>query len=161
MVQGEQQPQPPTPPAEETPLEEGEAAEQPEDQTAEQPEPVVEQPVEVVPEEPRDYNLAGDDTLKADDSEDESEDDNQPFGLGSIIDLLDFITSLINLNDSNNSSDNIIKTCLSLITVSLEVARDQIMEIPQDSFAKKVMFILHFSEYLWQSELKSPDRGQS
>ena len=136
MVQGEQQPQPPTPPAEETPLEEGEAAEQPDEQAAEQPEPVVEQP-EVVPEEPRDYNLAGDDTLKADDSEDESEDDNQPFGLGSIIDLLDFITSLINLNDSNNSSDNIIKTCLSLITVSLEVARDQIMEIPQDSFVKK------------------------
>ena len=138
MVQGEQQPQPPTPPAEETPLEEGEATEQPEEQSSEQPEPVVEQPAEVVPEEPRDYNLAGDDTLKADDSEDESEDDNQPFGLGSIIDLLDFITSLINLNDSNNSSDNIIKTCLSLITVSLEVARDQIMEIPQDSFSLNV-----------------------
>ena len=67
---------------------------------------------------------------KVEESEEEQEDDNQPFGLGSIIDLLDFITSLINLNDTNNA-DIIIKTCLSLITVALEVARDQIMEIPQ------------------------------
>lgn len=63
-------------------------------------------------------------------SDEEEFDDSQPFGLGSIVDLLDFITSLINLNDTNNA-DIIIKTCLSLITVALEVARDQIMEIPQ------------------------------
>ena len=84
--------------------------------------PVIEtEPAELVDleEEPRDYNLAGEmvvnqDTVtetKVEESEEEQEDDNQPFGLGSIIDLLDFITSLINLNDTNNA-DIIIKTCL-------------------------------------------------
>ena len=97
------------PQGEEMPIEEGD-------------QPVVEtEPAELVDleEEPRDYNLAGEmvvnqDTVtetKVEESEEEQEDDNQPFGLGSIIDLLDFITSLINLNDTNNA-DIIIKTCL-------------------------------------------------
>ena len=62
---------------------------------------------------------------------DEDEDDlQQPYGLSSIIELLDFISSLINIHDPQNS-DHIIKTGLSLITVALEVARDHILEIPE------------------------------
>ena len=95
-------------------------------------------------ENPREYNLAESFAVEEQKKDpqllhsnsvlteiDEDEDDlQQPYGLSSIIELLDFISSLINIHDPQNS-DHIIKTGLSLITVALEVARDHILEIPE------------------------------
>ena len=95
-------------------------------------------------ENPREYNLAESfavEEQKKDpqllhsnsimtDIDDDEDDLQQPYGLSSIIELLDFISSLINIHDPQNS-DHIIKTGLSLITVALEVARDHILEIPE------------------------------
>ena len=95
-------------------------------------------------ENPREYNLAESFAVEEQKKDpqllhsnsimtdiDEDEDDlQQPYGLSSIIELLDFISSLINIHDPQNS-DHIIKTGLSLITVALEVARDHILDIPE------------------------------
>ncbi|CAG5085057.1 Oidioi.mRNA.OKI2018_I69.PAR.g10801.t2.cds [Oikopleura dioica] len=61
--------------------------------------------------------------------EDETE-ESRPYGLPLVVDLFTFLASLIDQHERQNP-DLMIKTGLSLIMVALEVARDDISEIPE------------------------------
>ena len=96
-------------------------------------------PDSVMEEEPvaREYNMStgvvGTTEIMPDDIVErpvETDSINQPYGLPLVVDLLSFLSSLIDQHERQNA-DLMIKTGLSLIMVALEVARDTISDIPE------------------------------
>jgi hypothetical protein len=75
---------------------------------------------------------------------------SQPYGLPLVVDLLSFLSSLIDQHERQNA-DLMLKTGLSLIMVALEVARDLIGEIPELLIIVKNDMTKHLFQEWWRT----------